>query len=106
MPLTGPRQVSPVNGIRRVFPLSSIVPLPVSVNGQFGMPGMLAVPVAVNVTAVPLSVPDALPEIVRPPPHFPVNVPEMDEDVWLVIWYWKLPHVFGSGKVGAALADT
>jgi hypothetical protein len=23
-----------------------------------------------------------------------------------VIWYWKLPHVFGSGKVGAALADT
>jgi hypothetical protein len=81
VPLTGPRQVSPVNGIRRVFPLSSIVPLPLSVNGQFGMPGMLAVPVAVNVTAVPLSVPDALPEIVRPPPHFPVNVPEMDEDV-------------------------
>ena len=86
--------------------MSSTVPLPVSVNGQFGIPGMLAVPVAVNVTAVPLSVPDALPEIVRPPPHWPVNVPAMDVGVWLAIWYWKLPHVFGSGKVGAALADT
>jgi hypothetical protein len=45
------------------------------------MPGMLAVPVAFNVTAVPLSVPEALPEIVSPPPQVPVNVPEMDEDV-------------------------
>ena len=40
---------APVNGIRKVLPLSSTVPLPVSVNGQFGIPGMLAVPVAVLV---------------------------------------------------------
>ncbi len=44
--------------------------------------------------------------MVRPPPHTPVNVPEMDEDVWFAIRYWKLPHVLGFGCVGVALVDT
>jgi hypothetical protein len=49
------------------------------------MPGMLAVPLTVSETTVPSSVPDTLPAMARPPPQTAVNVPEIDEDVWLAI---------------------
>ena len=70
-----------MNGTRSVLPLSSIAPLPLNVNGQLGIPGMLAVPLTVIETAVPLSVPDTLPAMANPPPQTAVNVPEIDEDV-------------------------
>jgi len=66
------------------------------------MPGPLAVAVTVKGTALPLSCPDALPAIVRPPPQTAVNVPAIDVAVCVEIWYLKLPHVVGLGRTGRA----
>jgi hypothetical protein len=82
-----------------------MAPVPLNVNGQFGIPGMAAVPLTVIETAVPLICPDTLPSMASPPPQTAVNVPVIAEAFWLVIWYLKFPHVLGSGSVGIALAD-
>jgi hypothetical protein len=66
---------------------------------------MLAVPWAVIDTAVPFSVPEASPEMLTPPPHVALNVPEIDVEVCVVIWYWKLPQLVGLGSAGSALVD-
>ena len=75
----------PVYGIRSVVSLSSIVPVPVSVNGQPGSPGMLAVPSTRMSTVVLLvMVPDAFPEIVSTSAQSAENVPAIVVAVWLV----------------------
>ena len=74
-PLTGPKQVVPENGTRRVYPLSSSVPVPLSDTAQVGAPGCAALPVAEIVTAVPLISPVALPLSVMLVPQSAVNVP-------------------------------
>ena len=84
-PFTGPMHVVPVKGSRSVLPLSSIAPLPVSVNAQLGSPGPVPVPVTVIATFVPLSCPVALPLIEMPPPQSPVNVPAIDDAVCVAI---------------------
>jgi hypothetical protein len=66
--------------------LSMMVPLPLSVNGQLLVPGRVALPVAVIDTFVPLIVPFAVPASVMPPPHVALNVPEIADAVWVVIW--------------------
>jgi hypothetical protein len=52
--------------------------LPLSEKLQLGVPGMLPDPVAVIATVVPLSCPDAWPEIAMSPAQVPENVPEID----------------------------
>jgi hypothetical protein len=72
---------------------------------QLGVPGTAAEPVAVIVTAVPLITPDAVPDIVTPPPQTALKVPESVVAVWLTTWNWKLPQVFTEGRPAGRAAD-
>jgi hypothetical protein len=98
VPCTGPRQVVPVYGRFSVLPLSSMLPFAVTLNGQFGMPGMLPAPSIVTATLLPFNWPLTDAETVRPLPHTAVNVPVIDVAVCDPIWYWKLPHVLADGR--------
>ena len=49
--------------------------------------------------------PDAVPDIVTPPPQTALNVPESVVAVWLTTWNWKLPHVFTEGTPAGKAAD-
>jgi hypothetical protein len=92
----------PVYG--RVSVLSStIVPVPLMVNGH-ETPLSVAVPETVIGTVVPWSSPDALPEMVTPPPQVAENVPAIAVDVWLEIVHCRFVQEPGDGAV-AELAD-
>src|SRR5262245_24877725 len=56
-------------------------------------------------TLVPFSSPCADADITRPPPQLAVNVPAIEFDVCVAIWYWKLPHVVALGSVGCVSWD-
>src|SRR4029453_18157061 len=64
-----------------------------------GTPGMLAVPVAVIGTELPLSCPRALPVMVMLPAHSMKKFPASVVSVWLVTVHWKFPHDEALGPV-------
>jgi hypothetical protein len=70
----------PEYGIVSVW-LSTIVPVPLNENGHVGIPGRLAVPLAITGTWFPFTDPETLPETVSPPGHWSENVPDIEVGV-------------------------
>jgi hypothetical protein len=85
---------------------STIVPVPVSEKLHDGIPGAVAVPVAVIgiVVALP-NCPAAEPVIVTLPAQTAEKSPAIAVGFWLVIVHWSAVHVEGSGRVGDADSD-
>src|SRR5512139_849659 len=77
--------------------------VPVRENGQF-VPAPDTVPSALRSAVIPLSLPDADPSSVRPPPQVALNVPAADTSVISVIFHSRLPHEPTLSPAGAAVA--
>jgi hypothetical protein len=76
--------------------------VPLSETGHEGKSAAVAVPVPLQLTVVPLSVPCAVPDTFRPPAHVALKLPLPLFDVCSVTCHWKFVQDEGAGTT---LAD-